>query len=71
MPTLERDDACKGKRIPLVLAKDVIIDKFFVCNCFNQLLMDWMIMNSIWQLVVPSKTVSCLLILCSIMSIDV
>lgn len=35
MPTLERDDACKGKRIPLVLAKDVIIDKFFVCNLFQ------------------------------------
>ena len=64
--TLGSDDACKGKRIPVVLARDVIIDKYFVCNCFNHLLMDWMIMNRGWQLIVSSKTVSWVLILCSI-----
>ena len=69
--TLGSDDACKGKWIPVVLARDVIIDKYFVCNCFNHLLMDWMIMNRGWQLIVSSKIVSWVLILSSIVSIDV
>ena len=69
--TLGSDGACKGKRIPVVLAKDVIIDKYFVCIFFNHLLMDWMIMNRGCQLIVSSKSVSWVLILSSIVSIDV